>query len=264
MNRSAAMKMLAKQLEEFEEEPVEGILVRADESNIFNWEAWIEGPSDTYYAGGVFKLHMQFPEDFPLSPPKVTIVSDFWHPNVYKDGVVCISILHPPGPDEMSGEDESERWLPTRSLASILLSVISILSAPNFSSPANIDASVEMRNKPKEFAARVKKLVEKSLREKPADVKIPHPDTDPKERALQVEKMKRKNALIDGFDDDIGGFDDDDDDGFDDGFDDETLDRLQMANQKVEIRDRHGCELKNGIKRVSKVGLNYSNVRNLH
>ena len=99
---------------------------------------------------------------------------------------MCISILHPPGPDEMSGEDESERWLPTRSIATIILSLISILSAPNFSSPANIDASVEMRNQPDAFARRVKRLVEKSIKEKPADVKIPHPDTDPVERAIQV------------------------------------------------------------------------------
>lgn len=25
-------------------------------------------------------------------------LSDFWHPNVYKDGKVCISILHTPDP----------------------------------------------------------------------------------------------------------------------------------------------------------------------
>lgn len=42
----------------------------------------------------------------------------------------------------MSGERADERWLPTRSVGTILLSVISMLSQPNFSSPANVDASV--------------------------------------------------------------------------------------------------------------------------
>jgi len=145
-------------------------------------------------------------------------------PTVYKDGKVCISILHPPGPDDMSGEDESERWLPTRSIATIILSIISILSAPNFSSPANIDASVELRKNPEAYAARVKRLVEKSLREKPADIKIPHPDTDPVERAAQIEKMKRKNAVFDSLDDDVVGFDDDNDDDLFDGGDDDDDD----------------------------------------
>jgi len=212
MSTAGAMKLLAKQLTEFEDEPVEGFLVRADESNIFHWDCWIEGPSDTYYAGGIFKLRIEFPHDFPLQPPTVTFVSEFWHPNVYKDGKVCISILHPPGPDEMSGEDESERWLPTRSIATIILSIISLLSAPNFSSPANIDASVELRNHPEVYAKRVKQLVSKSLSEKPSDIKIPHPDTDPEERAIQIEKIKRKNAVFDSLEDDMMTFDDDDDD----------------------------------------------------
>lgn len=44
----------------------------------------------------------------------------------------------------MSGELPGERWLPTQSVTTILLSVISLLSAPNFSSPANVDASVSI------------------------------------------------------------------------------------------------------------------------
>ena len=42
----------------------------------------------------------------------------------------------------MSGELPEERWLPTQTVQTIILSVISLLSAPNFSSPANVDASV--------------------------------------------------------------------------------------------------------------------------
>jgi len=67
--------------------------------------------------------------------------------------------------------------------------------------------------------------VEKSLKEKPADIKIPHPDTDPEERAIQIEKMKRKNAVFDSLDDDMLDFadgDEDDDDFF--GADDDDDD----------------------------------------
>ena len=41
--------------------------------------------------GGFFKALMTFPKDYPNSPPTLKIVSDFWHPNVYPDGRVCIS-----------------------------------------------------------------------------------------------------------------------------------------------------------------------------
>ena len=33
-----------------------------------------------------------------------------------KDGNICISILHPPGEDEMSGERPEERWNPTQTV----------------------------------------------------------------------------------------------------------------------------------------------------
>ena len=61
---------------------------------------------------------------------------------VYEDGKVCISILHAPGNDAMSGETADERWRPILGVEAILLSVISIMNDPNINSPANIDASV--------------------------------------------------------------------------------------------------------------------------
>ena len=65
---------------------------------------------------------------------------------VYEDGRVCISILHPPGSDAMSGETADERWRPILGVEAVLLSVISMMNDPNISSPANIDASVQYRD----------------------------------------------------------------------------------------------------------------------
>lgn len=61
---------------------------------------------------------------------------------VYKDGTVCISILHPPGDDPNHYESSSERWSPVQSVEKILLSVMSMLAEPNDESGANIDACV--------------------------------------------------------------------------------------------------------------------------
>lgn len=44
-----------------------------------------------------------------------------------------------------SGELPCERWNPTQSVRTILLSVISLLNEPNTFSPANVDASVMYR-----------------------------------------------------------------------------------------------------------------------
>ena len=34
---------------------------------------------------------------FIVKPPKMKVISDIWHPNIEKNGDVCISILHEPG-----------------------------------------------------------------------------------------------------------------------------------------------------------------------
>jgi ubiquitin-protein ligase len=57
----------------------------------------IVGPSDTLYEGGFFKCHLIFPKEYPLRPPKLRVINEIWHPNIDKNGDVCISILHEPG-----------------------------------------------------------------------------------------------------------------------------------------------------------------------
>jgi ubiquitin-conjugating enzyme E2 I len=39
-------------------------------SNMFIWEAGIPGKVSTDWEGGLFKVRMEFPEDYPSKPPK--------------------------------------------------------------------------------------------------------------------------------------------------------------------------------------------------
>jgi ubiquitin-conjugating enzyme E2 G2 len=59
--------------------------------------------------------------------------------SVYPNGVVCISILHPPGDDPLRYESASERWSPVQGVRSVLLSVLSMLAEPNIESGADIE-----------------------------------------------------------------------------------------------------------------------------
>jgi len=96
-------------------------------------------------------------------PPEMTFLTEIWHPNVYEDGRVCISILHPPGEDKFNAQETAdERWRPILGIEAIIISVISMLSDPNDESPANVDAAVMWRNDRREFKRRVTALVRKS------------------------------------------------------------------------------------------------------
>jgi ubiquitin-conjugating enzyme E2 G1 len=96
----------------------------------------------------------------------MTFTSEMWHPNVYEDGRVCISILHPPGEDEFNSQESAdERWRPILGVEQILVSVISMLSDPNDESPANLDAAVMWRNDRAAFKKKVRQIVRKSQEE---------------------------------------------------------------------------------------------------
>jgi len=116
-----------------------------------------------YSEGGFFNAIMSFPQDYPNNPPTVRFTTDMWHPNVYPDGRVCISILHTPGDDPNGYEKASERWSPVHTVETIMISIISMLSSPNDESPANIDAAKEWREDRDGFKKHVKKIVRKSI-----------------------------------------------------------------------------------------------------
>jgi ubiquitin-conjugating enzyme E2 G1 len=105
---------------------------------------------------------MKFPPTYPLMPPTLKFETPIYHPNVYENGEVCISILHPPEDDKYGYEQASERWSPVQTPETILLSVISMLGSPNDESPANIEAGKMWRNDKKEFRKMVRKCVRDS------------------------------------------------------------------------------------------------------
>ena len=84
-------------------------------------------------------------------------------PAVYPTGVVCISILHPPGDDPHQYEHASERWSPIQSVEKILLSVMSMLAEPNDESPANVEAAKMWRERRTEYEEKVRQGVRKGL-----------------------------------------------------------------------------------------------------
>ncbi|TEB22480.1 ubiquitin conjugating enzyme [Coprinellus micaceus] len=160
--------LLRRQLAELTKKPVEGFSAGlVDESNLYEWEVMIIGPPDTLYEGGFFKARLSFPPEFPLQPPKMKFITPMWHPNIYADGSVCISILHAPGEDQYGYEDAGERWMPVHTVESILLSVISLLSSekPNLDSPANVDAAKEVRTEFDAYKKKVRRLVRRSAEE---------------------------------------------------------------------------------------------------
>ncbi len=92
---------------------------------------------------------------------------------MYPDGRLCISILHSPGDDVMSGEQAGERWSPLQGVESVMLSILLLLDNPEINSPANVDASVTYRDNPASYKTRAALAVERSKRDIPPGFVMP-------------------------------------------------------------------------------------------
>ncbi|KAI8501396.1 ubiquitin-conjugating enzyme E2 R2-like isoform X2 [Branchiostoma floridae x Branchiostoma belcheri] len=228
---SGSLRALALELKNLQEEPVEGFRVNlVNDENLYEWQVAIFGPPDTLYEGGYFKAVMKFPQDYPYSPPTFRFTTKMWHPNIYENGDVCISILHPPVDDPQSGELPSERWNPTQNVRTILMSVISLLNEPNTYSPANVDASVMFRKwressgKDKEYENIIRKQTNATKEDAEKDgVKVPTTLAD------YCIKTKPKTShssmdMADFYDDDYDDGDMDDEDDDDDFYEDDDDD----------------------------------------
>lgn len=97
----------------------EGIYYVHDDTNIMKGLIMITGPEDTPYQDGIYIFDIRFPDNYPYSPPIVNMVTQDgvtrFHPNFYRSGKVCLSILN---------TWRGEGWTSCQTLRSVLLTLM--------------------------------------------------------------------------------------------------------------------------------------------
>eukprot|EP00184_Porphyridium_aerugineum_P007149 CAMPEP_0184699622 /NCGR_PEP_ID=MMETSP0313-20130426/5833_1 /TAXON_ID=2792 /ORGANISM="Porphyridium aerugineum, Strain SAG 1380-2" /LENGTH=149 /DNA_ID=CAMNT_0027158741 /DNA_START=245 /DNA_END=694 /DNA_ORIENTATION=- len=121
-------KRIVKETERLQAEPAPGISAVPHENNPRHFNVIIQGPDDSPYAGGIFKLELFLPEDYPMTPPKVRFLTRIYHPNIDRLGRICLDIL-------------KDKWSPALQIRTVLLSIQALLSAPNPDDPLNNEAA---------------------------------------------------------------------------------------------------------------------------
>lgn len=109
-------------------DPPVGIFAVGDEVNLKIVHALIVGPEGTPYDGGFFYFILKFPNNYPIQPPKVKLMTTDagqvrFNPNFYNSGKVCVSIL---------GTWVGPPWSPAQQLSSILVTIQSLMTENPF------------------------------------------------------------------------------------------------------------------------------------
>lgn len=125
-------KRIVKETQRLNSEPVPGITAVPHSDNLRYFDVTLDGPIDTPYEGGVFKLELFLPQDYPMEAPRLRFLTKIYHPNIDRLGRICLDIL-------------KERWSPAQQIRTTLLSVQALLSAPNPDDPLANDVASEWK-----------------------------------------------------------------------------------------------------------------------
>ncbi|KAJ2724820.1 Ubiquitin-conjugating enzyme E2 T [Coemansia sp. Benny D115] len=90
------------------------------------YSARIDGPCDTPYEGGRFRVDVVLTESYPFEPPSVKFVTPIYHPNIDNHGNICLEVLK-------SGKNGC--WSPSWTLDKVLISLSVLLQNPNPQDP---------------------------------------------------------------------------------------------------------------------------------
>jgi ubiquitin-conjugating enzyme E2 N len=127
MSAKAPTRIL-KEYERWNKDPADGISYSIDKDNIRYLTIFIAGPSGSPYEGGLFKVEMFLPAEYPMQPPKARFLTKIYHPNIDRLGRICLDIL-------------KDKWSPALGVKSVALSIQILLQDPNPDDPLANDVA---------------------------------------------------------------------------------------------------------------------------
>ena len=116
-----SIKRIIKDVTQLIKDPLtnQGIYYKQDEENIYLGHALIIGPKNSLYQYGFYMFKFVFSDAYPVKPPVVSYLTNNhnirFHPNLYRNGKCCLSILN---------TWNGEQWSSCQSISTILLSLL--------------------------------------------------------------------------------------------------------------------------------------------
>lgn len=133
-----ALKRIQRELVDLAKDPPANCSAGpVNQKDLFHWHGFIVGPPDSVFQGGVFKVDITFPTDYPFKAPRCQFLTKVYHPNINRNGSISLDILR-------------DYWSPSLTITKVLIELYLLLIDPNPDSPMDAEiANVYKTNRAK-------------------------------------------------------------------------------------------------------------------
>ncbi|RYO92407.1 hypothetical protein DL766_000377 [Monosporascus sp. MC13-8B] len=110
------------------------------------------------FENGVWKVHVELPDQYPYKSPSIGFVNRIFHPNIDElSGSVCLDVIN-------------QTWSPMFDMINIFeVFLPQLLRYPNPADPLNGEAAALLMREPKSYENKVKEYVQKYASKEAAD-----------------------------------------------------------------------------------------------
>ena len=119
--KTNSARRLQRDLKELQDQkiPLVGVSAAPLADSMYTWHGNLRGPPGTKWENGVFHFSMQIPQDYPCSPPTITLFTPIPHPNVF-GRTICLDMLGTSKIIYMG-------WVPAYTIEAVLIQLQSFL-----------------------------------------------------------------------------------------------------------------------------------------
>ncbi|KAK9387766.1 ubiquitin-conjugating enzyme type E2 [Lipomyces mesembrius] len=109
-----------------------------------------KGPDETPFQNGLWKVHVELPDQYPYKSPSIGFMNRIFHPNIDElSGSVCLDVIN-------------QTWSPMFDMINIFeVFLPQLLRYPNPNDPLNGEAAALLMREPKSYENKVKDYVNK-------------------------------------------------------------------------------------------------------
>lgn len=120
--------------------------VEVSNNNVITFE--LNGPKDSYYENGNWKIRVELSKEYPYKSPSVGFLTKIYHPNIdFNSGSICLNVLN-------------QTWTPIYNLSHIFATFLpQLLLYPNADDPLNVNAAENFKNNIELFESTVKQNI---------------------------------------------------------------------------------------------------------